>query len=272
MLPFDNVILGGDIIVMRPNKEYNPAYISYAINQQKQQLLTRVTGGVVKHLSGKSLMTVIIPIPKIEEQNQFVTIAKQADKSKFVGFKSQFIEMFGAVNETSTLSSFISETYPGEWGKEDVEKIGIKVLRTTNFQNDGHINFNEVVTRDIEQRKIDKKQLKKGDIILERSGGTADNPVGRVVYFNDEGKYMFNNFTQLLRCNEDVENLYIFYSLFNYYNTNKSGIRSLGNQTTGIQNLKMDKYLDIQIVNAPIDLQKRFVDIYQQADKSKYIN
>lgn len=184
---------------------------------------------------------------------------------------SQFIEMFGLIKGTSPLSSFILESFPGEWGKEDDRGDGVMVLRTTNFQNDGHINFNEVVTRDIEQRKVDKKHLKKGDIILERSGGTADNPVGRVVYFDSEDIYMFNNFTQLLRVKQDVESLYVFYSLFNFYNTNKNAIRSMGNQTTGIQNLKMDKYYELPIANASIDLQKKFVSIYQQADKSKFI-
>ena len=29
MLPFDNVILGGDIIILRPKDKYNPAYLSY---------------------------------------------------------------------------------------------------------------------------------------------------------------------------------------------------------------------------------------------------
>ena len=49
----------------------------------------------------------------MELQMKFANIAQQADKSQFVGVKSQFIEMFGTVNETLNLSSFISETYPG---------------------------------------------------------------------------------------------------------------------------------------------------------------
>ena len=67
MLPFDNVILGGDIIILRPKDKYNPAYLSYAINQQTSQLLTRVNGGVVKHMSAKGLKTVEIPIPPMDK-------------------------------------------------------------------------------------------------------------------------------------------------------------------------------------------------------------
>ncbi|MCM1141290.1 MAG: restriction endonuclease subunit S [Muribaculum sp.] len=79
----DNVILGGDIICLRPQKDYNPIYLSYAINMQKSQMLIRVTGAVVKHMSAKSLKTVKIPIPPAELQEQFAAIAQQADKSKF---------------------------------------------------------------------------------------------------------------------------------------------------------------------------------------------
>ena len=83
MLPYDNIILGGDIIVLRPKRDCNAAYLSYAINQQTAQLLIRVNGAVVKHMSAKALMTVVIPMPPLEEQNRFVSLAQQADKSKF---------------------------------------------------------------------------------------------------------------------------------------------------------------------------------------------
>lgn len=83
MLPCNDVVLGGDIIVLRPKSEYNPSYISYAINQQKDQLMARVNGGVVKHMSAKSLKSVTIPIPPLSLQQQYVSFAEQADKSKF---------------------------------------------------------------------------------------------------------------------------------------------------------------------------------------------
>ena len=184
--------------------------------------------------------------------------------------KSQFIEMFGIAESTKPLADFIEVSFPGEWGQEDKDGSGVKVIRTTNFTNNGKLDLSEVVTRDIDSAKIEKKKLFKGDIILERSGGTNDNPVGRVVYFEEDGVYLFNNFTQLLRCKEGVNSLFIFYSLFNYYQMNKNVIRSMGNKTTGIQNLKMDRYWQIPIADVSIELQKEFESIYRQADKSGF--
>ena len=79
----DEVLLGGDIIVLRPKQGNNPEYLSWAINMQKEQLLKRVTGSVVRHMSAKGLKTVRIPIAPIEEQEQFIYIVNQADKSEF---------------------------------------------------------------------------------------------------------------------------------------------------------------------------------------------
>jgi len=81
MLSVDNVVLGGDIIILRPKEIYNPSYLSYAINQQTSQLLKLVNGGVVKHMSAKGLKTVRIPIPPTDKQNEYISIAQQADKS-----------------------------------------------------------------------------------------------------------------------------------------------------------------------------------------------
>ena len=184
--------------------------------------------------------------------------------------KSRFIEMFGAAVSTKPLADFIEVSFPGEWGQEDKDGSGVKVIRTTNFTNNGKLDLSDVVTRDIDSAKVEKKKLSKGDIILERSGGTNDNPVGRVVYFEEDGVYLFNNFTQLLRCKEGVNSLFIFYSLFNYYQMNKNVIRSMGNKTTGIQNLKMDRYWQIPIADVPIERQKEFEIIYRQADKSGF--
>lgn len=80
----DDVILGGDIIVLRPKMGINAAFLSYAINQQKEQLMSRVTGSLVRHMSSKSLESVEIPVPPIELQNDFVLFAEQSDKSKLL--------------------------------------------------------------------------------------------------------------------------------------------------------------------------------------------
>lgn len=81
-IDLDGVILGGDIIVMHPREGIDPTYLSYAINQQTNQLLQLVTGSVVRHMSAKSLKTVKVPLPPLPLQQQFVEIAIQAEATK----------------------------------------------------------------------------------------------------------------------------------------------------------------------------------------------
>lgn len=132
----------------------------------------------------------------------------------------------------------------GEWGIDDETGEGIPVLRTTNFTNEGVVNYNDVVTRTITKKNIDEKFLRKGDIIIEKSGGSDKFPVGRVIYFNGEdSKYLFNNFTGLLRVKnqEAWYPRYVFYSLFANYK--RGGTRAFENKTTGLHNLKTDDYI-----------------------------
>lgn len=132
----------------------------------------------------------------------------------------------------------------GEWGNDDESGNGIPVLRTTNFTNEGAIDFKNVVTRIINKKNIDSKFLRKGDIIIEKSGGSDKQPVGRVVYFNGpDHTYLFNNFTGLLRVKDRTrwEPRYVFYSL--YANYRCGGTKSFENKTTGLHNLKINDYV-----------------------------
>ena len=178
--------------------------------------------------------------------------------------------MFENVESYCKLEDLVSDTFPGEWGSEPISENAIKVIRTTNFTNEGYLDLTDVVTRDIEPKKVVRKKLKQGDTILERSGGTKDNPVGRVVFFDEIGDYLPNNFTQVLRPKESVNPVYLFYALYNSYNLNKAAMRAMASQTTGIQNLSMSDFMAKFIVLPSRNEQNKFEQIYRQADKSKF--
>ena len=142
------------------------------------------------------------------------------------------------------LKDITGKALSGEWGTDDETGVGIPVLRTTNFTNEGIVNYENVVTRIITKKDISEKYLQSGDIIIEKSGGSDKQPVGRVIYFDGpENTYLFNNFTGLLRVRDKNEWFprYVFYSLFANYK--KGGTRPFENKTTGLHNLKTDDYV-----------------------------
>lgn len=154
----------------------------------------------------------------------------------------------------------------GEWGTDDETGCGIPVLRTTNFTNEGIVNYRNVATRTITKKKIAEKYLRQGDIIIEKSGGSDKQPVGRVIYFDGpDSTYLFNNFTGLLRVKD--RNVwyprYVFYSLF--FNYRRGGTKAFENKTTGLHNLKVDDYVsrcEVRVEN----IQKQ-VAICEQLDR-----
>lgn len=150
----------------------------------------------------------------------------------------------GMKDKMAKLIEITGKALSGEWGNDDNTGNGIPVLRTTNFTNEGIVNYNNAVTRIIEKKKIEEKYLRKGDIIIEKSGGSDKQPVGRVVYFDGpENTYLFNNFTGLLRVKDQAKwyPRYVFYSLFSNYH--RGGTRAFQNKTTGLHNLKIDDFV-----------------------------
>lgn len=252
-------------IISKDDEKTDQTFVYFGLRAMQKQIYGLQKGGAQPHVYGKDLQKFMFPCPSYAKQIEFSKMAKQADKSEFVGCKSQFIEIFYGM-ETTPVKDYIDDSFPGEWGTEDKDGNGVKVIRTTNFTNSGKLNLADVVTRSIEDRKVVRKQIKKYDTILERSGGTADNPVGRVVLFEEDNLFLCNNFTQVLRF-KDVDPRFAFYALYYFYQTNRTAIRSMGSKTTGIQNLNMSKYLEIGIPNASDEDQKAFVTIAEQADK-----
>ena len=161
------------------------------------------------------------------------------------------------------LINITGKALSGEWGTDDENGNGIPVLRTTNFTNEGIVNYDNVVTRTITKKNIDEKYLRPGDIIIEKSGGSDKQPVGRVIYFDGPEKtYLFNNFTGLLRVKDTNQwwPRYVFYSL--YANYRRGGTREYENKTTGLHNLKTDAYVSrYDVVDVSYDRQKQICEL-----------
>jgi len=174
---------------------------------------------------------------------------------------------------TYKLKDLVQEVISGEWGQEVSDtNTGVKVIRTTNFTNVGKLDFNkEIVERAIDSKKIEKKKLLVGDTIIEKSGGSIEQPVGRVVFFEEEGLYLCNNFTSILRPNQElVVPKYFMYLMFYLYRSKR--VLKFQNKTTGIINLKLDQYLkqiDVSIPSKEIQMKivKALDQVYEIINK-----
>jgi len=168
------------------------------------------------------------------------------------------------------IADLIEEKISGEWGSESTNGSGTKVLRTTNFTNEGRLRLDAIVERQIEKEVVQRKRLRYGDTIVEKSGGSPNQPVGRVVLFDlkTEEPYLCNNFTAILRPSNKVNPEYFFWALF-YKHLTKSTLR-FQNKTTGILNLKLERYLEEESIKLPdLPIQKQIAHTLSQADAAR---
>ena len=278
---FDGICSGDIIVIEAIPEKVEPRLLPFIIQNEAffNYSIIGSAGGLSPRVKWQHLANYEFELPSLEEQRvladklwaayevkeSYKNLLAQTDKL----LHAQFQKMFGVETPQLKIKDVLQESFSGEWGKEDLDNSGVKVLRTTNFMNNGSLDYTNIITRNIDEDKLKKKKLLRGDIILERSGGTADNPVGRVVYFDVDGLYLCNNFTQVLRCKDSINSKYLFYNLYYYYQDHKSEVRSMGSQTTGIQNLSLTKYYEVEIPVPPMEKQLEFVQIAEQAEQTK---
>ncbi len=163
------------------------------------------------------------------------------------------------------IKDVISRKISGEWGEEAKPGDSVYVIRTANFLNNGKINFDDLVRREIDKGKVEKKKLIQGDTIIEKSGGSPKQPVGRVVFFEhpSTGTFLCNNFTSVLRPGPSVVPKYLFYHL--HYNYSIGKTRTYQNKTTGIINMKLDRYLEEELLVPDLQTQQQIVEALDRA-------
>ncbi|WP_452232307.1 restriction endonuclease subunit S [Lacinutrix sp. MEBiC02595] len=164
------------------------------------------------------------------------------------------------------LKDLVYKPITGEWGKEESEnplRDGVvNLIRTANFLSTGQLDYSNITQRAILKKKkiengevwvadvnkIESKQLENKDLIIEKSGGGPKTPVGRVVIFEAEKNktYLCSNFLSVLRPKQDIViPEFLLYQFKYLYQINI--VKKYQNQTTGLYNLKIDKYLNVEI-------------------------
>lgn len=153
----------------------------------------------------------------------------------------------------------VCETLNGLWKGKKPPFVNVGVIRNANFTKDFTLRYDNVEYLDVEEKQYVKRKLQRGDLIIEKSGGSEKQPVGRAVLFDKEnGEFSFSNFTSVLRVKNGILQsrfLYI-YLLFIY---KRGDTLKMQKATTGIHNIEFDKYLNIDIPILPFAQQQRIV-------------
>ena len=137
----------------------------------------------------------------------------------------------------------VTTTINGLWTGKKPPFINVAVVRNTNFTKDCKLDMTNIAYLDVEQKQYNSRKLFPGDIIIEKSGGSDKQPVGRPVLFDiPDGEYSFSNFTSTLRIKnaDEVIPQFLHYVLYGAYLRGETF--KLQSKTTGIHNLDFKGY------------------------------
>ena len=151
-------------------------------------------------------------------------------------------------------------TINGLWKGKKPPFVNVGVIRNANFTKDCKLDYTNIAYLDVEIKQYEKRKLQCGDIIVEKSGGSDNQPVGRTILFErKDGDYSFSNFTSVLRIYDGYPALPAFLNMFlqSIYQTGVT--KRMQTQTTGIHNLIFDQFLTIPVLLPPIAEQSRII-------------
>ena len=217
-----------------------------------------------------------IPEPS-DEVKEFLQVQKLHESLDFdrIVFEKRITTQFGKKKaqitskwEMAKLGS-ICEFQSGLWKGKRTPFYGIKVLRNTEFKSDGYLDFSKVPLIQVEKRQLEDRKLKYGDILLEKSGGSPKQAIGRVTFFNqkEENEFAFGNFIARLRpISNNLNAKYLWIILKNFYY--KGGTIALQNGLR-ILNLDMTGYKNTKIPLPPFGIQQKIVAETEKIEKKE---
>lgn len=113
----------------------------------------------------------------------------------------KIISRIGSIDsdyDTFILKDVLVKNDAGDWGEEPKEDA-IGIIRSTNFTNEGKLDLSNVAYRSLKPNKLVEKKIFENEILIERSGGSETQPVGRVGLITKEigeKDFAFANFIQ----------------------------------------------------------------------------
>lgn len=296
--------------IVRNNKHSDLQYICYLLNNL--DIAGYVTGSAQPKLSQGNLNKIKIQLPSLSTQQKISSILSSYDrlienntrrirlleqmaenlyKEWFVRFRfpeHENVEMvkskYGRIPSNFNIIQMqdVFDYYVGGgWGQENMSNDfseEASVIRGADFPKVCQYDISTCPRRFHKKSNYRSRQLEDGDIVMEISGGTSEQPVGRTILVTqslidrfDNGKVICASFCKLIRLRKNVISPFFFYYWMKFlYDTRI--INRFQLQSTGIINFKFEPFLrkgDVMLppTNVMNSFESHVVPIHKEMNK-----
>ena len=267
--------------VVRPNSgedEYLGIYFQSPIYRRKISELA--IGANINNIRNEHIDELDIPVYLAEERIDIIKkikliqdIIEQRKQELNVLddlIKARFVEMFGDPIKNpkgwkvATIGDVVTEVRYGT-SKPAVEGGKYLYIRMNNITSDGHLDLNDLKYIDIPDDEIEKCVVRKGDVLFNRTNSVE--LVGKTAFFDLPQDMVIAGYIIRLRLSEKM----LPEVLVQYMNLEalKKILRSMAKGAVNQANINAQELQSIKLYIPDMDLQKQFIEMKGQIDKSK---
>jgi type I restriction enzyme, S subunit len=163
------------------------------------------------------------------------------------------------------LETLLAHSIGGVWGSPPgSEACEVRVLRVTELKGFGELHPQTAAHRSVSKAQLSSRRLLQDDLLLEKSGGGPNTPVGRVGLvprLSEES--VCSNFMQLMRPRADVADPRFLHLYLNHLHAMGATI-PLQTASTNIRNIKLSNYAKLAVPVPEISEQRQIVAILEE--------
>ncbi|WP_199195239.1 restriction endonuclease subunit S [Thiomonas sp. X19] len=177
-------------------------------------------------------------------------------------FPSEFEESeLGTIPKGWSMRPFgalLASAIGGDWGSDERDEEHdqpVTVIRGTDMPDIRAGKYDGVPRRFVGHKKLAKRALVDGDIVIEVSGGSKTQPTGRSLYLTSElltrlgGSVVPTSFCRLFRAPDAHTGLLLARHLSSIYAAGKTWNYQV--QSTGLSNFQTQHFLSAELVTCP---------------------
>jgi type I restriction enzyme S subunit len=186
---------------------------------------------------------------------------------RYPKYKDSGVEWLGQVPEhwgVDRIKRSTASCQNGIWGDDaKQDENDIPCVRVADFDRQRlRVELIEPTIRNITEKERRGRVLKEGDLLLEKSGGGENQPVGCVVLYDDPRPAVCSNFVARVKVATDMNASFWRYLHTAAYSV-RLNTRSI-KQTSGIQNLDASQYFDERAGFPPLPEQNAIASFLDQ--------